>query len=326
MLSLREPVRIITKSTILSLSAGAMLLGILSENGMKCALRAIQNYTKNERESILHEDYKSLICIDCSEKDFSSQSTTAQFLDATAVYDELDFEKEKFAHVGIIGIVATAHEHNQSVIIPDQLLQDGLKTQIMNTEIKELRDIDNAFFESLTIQFHGARMKIIEVASLVSATARMGKTTVAVSALLGDTNAQSKVVQHWGEFQRELAAAFEWCKKNEKEIYRYMGVSIINMKDFAAPHLTGSIAAHFAKESKSFALVMAYAADKRVRVSLRCHNQDTIQLLSKILEGIDCEYGGDTYEAGGSFFRDDEEQFVSAAKKVLEKACVEESV
>ena len=325
MLSFSEPVRIITKSTILSLSAGAMLLGILSENGIKCALRTVQNYSKDELDGILHEDYKSLICIDCNEEIVRARLQSAYFCEAPEVYNELDFEKEKFAHVGIIGIGATAHEHNQPVIIPDQLLQDGLKAQIMSTEIKELRDIDNAFFESLTIPFHGTRMKLTEVAKMVSAAARMGKTTVAVSALLGDTNAQSKVVQHWGEFQRELTAALEWCKKNEKEMHRYMCVSIINMRDFAAPYLTGSIAANFAKEPKSFALVMAYAADKKVRVSLRCQ-QDTIQLLSKILEGMESEHGGDKYEAGGSFLRDDEETFLSAAKKVLEKACVEESV
>lgn len=331
MLALREPVRIITKNTILSVSTAAMLLGIFSENNIRCAVRIIPNYMHNELETFLHEEYNSYIILDCNESIYHTrmESRVAFFLDAAAAYEEIDMEKKQFAHLGIIGIAATALEHNLPVKVSDSLLQDALNAQVMKAEIKPMLEIDNTFFEAITIPFDGTMMKIMEIAKMTSAASRMGKATTAISALLGDERAQNKVVQYFGEYQREMEAALEWCKQHEKEIHKNMGVVIVHLKDYVASYLTGSIAAHFVKQMpKALVMVMAYAQDKRARVSLRSAGQDSSmqQLLSKIFEGIEGEHGGDAYAAGGIFSRSDEEKFFSAARKVLEKEFVEEKV
>ena len=330
MLALREPVRIIAKNTTLSLSAAAMLLGILSEQEIRCAVRTVPSYTQNELDALLHEEYHSFIFLDCDEAIYRSrlESRTAYFLNAADAYNDIDFEKAQFAHLGVICIVSAAAEHNQSVIVSDKLLQDALNAQVMSADINTMHEVNQSFFDSITIPFHGARMKIAEIATMISAAARMGKAASAISALLGDVSTQDKVVQYWGEYRREMEAALEWCKQHEKDINN-RGVSIVHLKDFAASYMTGSIAAHLAKLlPQSLVLVMAYAPDKRIRVSLRSsgHESNILHLLAKIFEGMDCEYGGSAYAAGGTFSRAEEENFLSAARKVLEKAFVEEKV
>ena len=76
--------------------------------------------------------------------------------------------------------------------------------------------------------------------------------------------------------------------------------------------------------------MLAHATDHTVRVSLRMSGRrdemSMVDLIGQIFESIEGEYGGDMIAAGGSFKKSEEEKFLSAARKVLEQAFVEERV
>ena len=80
MLSFREPVRIIAKNTLRSLTAATMLFGILSDNEIKSAIRIVPNYTKSEMDMLLREDYPSSIVIDCDQPPAKFQSVKSEQL------------------------------------------------------------------------------------------------------------------------------------------------------------------------------------------------------------------------------------------------------
>ncbi|HLC74221.1 MAG TPA: DHH family phosphoesterase [Candidatus Nanoarchaeia archaeon] len=334
---MREPIRIVTKNAIHSLSAAAALLGTLNASDMRCSLRVIPSYTKSELDALLHEEYPSFILIDCTEEEFHArlEARPVKFLSSSEVYSEAFILSEKardFAHIAVMGIIAAAHEKKMPIIMPDTLLQDALSTRMLAPEKEDtIMDLSENFLQSLTVPFNGTKKKVIELAGMVTAAARMGKATTAVAAMLNDTAAQDKLFRIWGEYRRELDAALTWCKQHEKETHKYTGVSIIHLKDYVAPYLTGSIAAHIVAEApqNTLVLVMAYAPDKRIRVSLRTAAQkdkSMMLLLREIFEGINGECGGDAHAAGGNFARTEEEMFLNNARKVLEKAFVEESV
>lgn len=322
---LAEPIRIVTKSHSFSIAGAALLLGVLHDADKRCSVRVVQNYTHAELDALLHEEYPVFLLIDCVEAEYHEKLKNALFISSREIYAATQpLDAKKYAHILVAGYYAEHIELGSELDVPDRVLQDALQSGMFAVS-EPFAEITASFLEGLTFNGKGVLKKMLDFATVINACAHTGRAACAISALLTDAHAQEEAIKIMTEYRHDVAHALEWCRKNEKCIDS--GVSIVHMKDYVAWYLTGSVAQHLAVDS-TLALVLAYAPDGWVRVSLRGRKKgaNLLKLLCKVFKGIEGECGGDEHAAGGMFVRRDEEKFLSTAKDVLEYASAEEDV
>src|SRR3989344_3231547 len=81
-------------------------------------------------------------------------------------------------------------------------------------------------------------------------------------------------MQVWGEYRRDLSEVLAWYDRNKaKQVIIGNGHVIVHMKDYVAPHISGSLAAQLVKrsdlEEHTFVLVLVHVQDNKVSVNLR---------------------------------------------------------
>jgi len=333
-----EPIRIVTKSTPLGVTAAAALMGLFSFLDFRSSVRVILRYTSEELSALAHEDYQTFIFIDCVEKSFRDRFVDRKtfFVSSMEAYTfGLSYSPEmvRFGAFFAAGQVADCLSYHEQLQCADTYLQAGLQAGVFHPDSKSaVIELTQDFYNELRMTIAGKPMKLIDIGLLLTACTRVGKASSAVAALLGDTAALDDCIKALNDHKTELKRALAWCKQNESATHKLAGVLVIHAKDYVASYLTGSVAAHIAQEVQkgTLVLVLAHATDHTVRVSLRMSGRrdemSMVDLIGQIFESIEGEYGGDMIAAGGSFKKSEEEKFLSAARKVLEQAFVEERV
>jgi hypothetical protein len=331
-----QPVRVITKSTVMGMTAAAFLIQLFHEADMKCAVRVVQRYSADELDTFVSEEYPSIIFIDCIEQLFYDRykQKHTSFLKSTEVYKwtkKQGFDGSAYAHFIVLGMVATHIDYGGYFEIPDVLLQDALQSgALVPARAFVMEEATIHFIEQLIVAAYERKVRIL--AQMFIAAARLGRASSVIATLLGDTDALRELEHISAEYRDETHRALEWCKENENSTHHFAGVLVVHARDYIASYLTGAVAAHLVKESgtaQTLVLVLSYTSDNKIRVALRMagnKSRDMASLLHETFEGIDGECGGDMTAAGGSFPRQQEEKFLSNAKKVLEQAFVEEAV
>lgn len=319
---LAEPIRIITKSHSLGIAGAALLLGVLHNEDKRCSVRVVQHYTRAELDALLHEEYPAFVLIDCVEEGYKKLKN-ALFISSGEIYALLPLNAKKYAHILVAGYYADYIESG-ILDVPDPVLQDALQSGFFVVP-EPHTEITPSFFEGLACSSDGTLKNLLDFSAVINACARTGRAPCAISALLHDIRAQEEAVRVLAEYRHEVTNALKWCKSEQSS-----GVSIVHMKDYVASYLTGSVAQHLVQQAKekSLVLVLAYAPDGLVRVSLRGKKEglNLLKLLRQMYEGVNGECGGVGHAAGGMFVRADEEKFLSAARNVMERAFAEEAV
>ncbi len=336
---LPEPVRIVAKSDPLGVAAAAFLYAVLSCSEKRCAVRVVPYYTQNELDALLHEEYPSFVFLDCVEETYITRfaAKNAFFLSIDKAYHcacAFSPAASGFAYLLVIGAVARSLDHAESVAVSDTILQDALRSlKLSSPSPITIADVTPDFLLNLVVRTGEAPQKLIDAASMLHACARSGKGATAIASFLNHS-LRPAVFSVWADYRREIDRALHWCTEKEEHIRRGRGVLIIHARDYVASYLTGSVAAHIAlqktTEKNTLIMVLAYASDGRVRVSLRSAGKkeglSIVRVLGQIFESVEGEYGGTDDAAGGVFARSEEEQFVNRAQVVLEQAFAEEKV
>ena len=238
----------------------------------------------------------------------------------------------------VAGCVGRYLESGGQFFFFDAPLEDALKNGQLVSELPvTFVELTDQFFSGLRVHVEGVQQKLFDFSEMLNACVRVGKAALLVSALLGSAAARDEVIRVLGDYRRDISDALEWYEHHKSDSERVLigrGHLIVNMKDYIAPHVAGSLAARLSLrkqlEEKTFILVLVYIPDDKIRVSLRMvgvrDDVDLARFLGSIFEGISSEYGGTASAAGGVFARVDEERFLSNAKKMLEQTFFEESV
>ena len=313
-------------------------MGLFSFLDKRASVRVVLRYSADELSAIAHEDYPTFIFIDCIEKNYHDRfaERKALFLASQDCYSfglAISSDMKKFAAFIVAGELANCIGYQEPLKCTDTILQDALQSGIVRPDSTyPVLDLSEEFYSELRMKIGDEQLKLIDVATIAAACVRMGKASLAVSALLGDGLAYDDCVKTLQDYKGELKRALAWCAQNEKAIHKLAGVLIVHAQDYVAPYLTGSIAAHIVQEveKNTLVLVLAYTSNHMVRVSLRMagtrKDMSMAVLMGRTFESVEGEYGGDDIAAGGTFKRNQEEAFLGAARKVLEQAFVEERV
>jgi len=338
---LPQPVCIVLKSDALSIAAATALAGALTATDARWAVHTISHYTAAAADEVLHDDYPAFLILECNTPVFKEKlaAKNAFFLDAAQAYDAAAAhapEARSSAMLLVAGAVARHHEQACALDVPDRPLEDALQQhQLLFPRSEPLIEITEDFILSLQSNDRLLPRKVTELAQLLTATARTGKASLAIAALLGDAAARESSFRTWAAFRNDLAEAIRWYEQNKHECSMAgHGYVIVQLGEYPAPSIAAPLAAHLAHsqslEDYTFILVTVHTSTGRVRFSLRTagHRKDInlAELLRAITQKLDADVGGNPYAAGGTVAKDDEQRFIDSARNVLGQVFAEEHI
>lgn len=177
-----------------------------------------------------------------------------------------------------------------------------------------------------------------EFATLLNACGRLGRASLGIGACLGDKKIKQQAIRSLVDYKKEIVNALNWYNENKfsDDIYWGNKFVIINAKGNIMSTMIGTLASILSKSplmtNNTFILSMAQALDGSTKVSLRATNSlngmiDLKRIIEEIIQGIgNSEAGGHQNAAGAVIPTEKEMEFIEAAKEVLGKYVVEESV
>ena len=178
-----------------------------------------------------------------------------------------------------------------------------------------------------------------EFATLLNSCGRMGKASLGIGACLGDPKMKRQAISHLLEYRKEIIASMQWFEANRgtSAVQEHPGFMIINAGTGILSTMIGTIASMIAKSNSirpgTLILSVAEAPDKTLKASIRRagFQSDSSLDLRRIMEEITSKVegssaGGHIYAAGSVIPQGKEEEFLEAAREVLEKLTGQKSV
>lgn len=174
-----------------------------------------------------------------------------------------------------------------------------------------------------------------EFSTLLNACGRMEKASLGIGACLGDQKLKDKAVRSMADYRKEIVNAMRWYEDNinTEQVTKGKGYIIINTKDQIMGTIVGTLASMISKSNdvENGTLILSMARiENMLKVSIRAAGSSDIDLLgiiSKITDKVPgCEAGGHKRAAGAIAPLDMEDHFIDAAKEVLGRAGMEQSV
>ncbi|MEM4260443.1 MAG: DHH family phosphoesterase [Candidatus Woesearchaeota archaeon] len=198
-----------------------------------------------------------------------------------------------------------------------------------------------------------------EFSTLLNACGRLNKASLGIATCLGDQRMKKKAIGVLQDYKREILNSIRWYnenKENNKNIIKKENFIIINAEDNVIHTMIGTLASIIARSNEFkdgyYILALAQSYDGTTKVSLRIsgnsnsyydtdignsdikkshesdnNNYNLKEIISKILKRINHGEGGGHLNAAGAIIdTDKEEEFIEAAKIILDMAGREESV
>ena len=176
-----------------------------------------------------------------------------------------------------------------------------------------------------------------EFSTLLNSCGRMGKASLGIGTCLGDKKIKAKAIRSMVDYKRELVNALKWYEKNKESenVIQGDGYLIINTKDNIMPTIVGTLASIISKSGNvkqdSFIMSMADLLDGNTKISLRIASYkpkdiDLRNIIKEITDKVGGEAGGHMHAAGAIIPNEKEEEFIKAAKFVLNEKAIEEKI
>jgi len=184
-----------------------------------------------------------------------------------------------------------------------------------------------------------------EFSTLLNACGRLGKASLGIGACIGDSKLKKKAINAMTDYKKEIITAINWFhdskRNNSSLIIKGNKYYIINAKDKILHTIIGTLASILTKsnefEDGTLVLGMAQCFEtKTTKVSLRMSgrngagsgntNVDLRSIVERIVALSAGESGGHKNAAGAVIPTEKENEFIAAAKTVLEQLQVEEKV
>ncbi|MCF7861448.1 DHH family phosphoesterase [Candidatus Woesearchaeota archaeon] len=175
-----------------------------------------------------------------------------------------------------------------------------------------------------------------EFSTLLNACGRMGKSSLGIGTCLGDTPSKTRAIHNLYEYRKEIMKSLKWYGANQdsKEIIKKEKYIIIQAGDNIPATIIGTVASILSRskelEKGTMILALAQSDDLTTKTSLRIVGMNPEIDLRKIIQEITNSVGGESGghgNASGSIIKtENEDKFISSAKIILNKYCLEECV
>ncbi|MCK5283351.1 MAG: DHH family phosphoesterase [Nanoarchaeota archaeon] len=176
-----------------------------------------------------------------------------------------------------------------------------------------------------------------EFSTLLNACGRINKASIGIGACLGDKKMKKKALGCLSEYRGEIMKAMEWFNANRKtgNVIEKDNYMIINAKDKVLGTIIGTMASMISKSNSikegMYIMSMAHLIDGNTKISIRIKgNREDVDLRGIVKEIIGKikigEYGGHKYAAGALVPSEKENEFLDAAREVIENRSLEEGV
>lgn len=170
-----------------------------------------------------------------------------------------------------------------------------------------------------------------EMCTALNACGRLGKSSVGVSALLGDNAMKKEALGILQDFRKEIVAALSWADSHAA--IKGPGYVIINAKENIMPTMAGTICSMIARSNKfakgTIVMMISRTDLNTSKVSLRIagrSDSDLRDIIKKIVGQVGGEAGGHRNAAGAIIKTDDEKAFINASKRILSENNMEELI
>ncbi len=175
-----------------------------------------------------------------------------------------------------------------------------------------------------------------EFSTLLNACGRMGKAGLGIGTCLGDISSKQKAILTLKDYKKQILNSMRWIQSNKNTAGVIEGDKyiIINARDNISSTIIGTVASILSRSKQypkgTLILAIAQAMDFTSKTSLRVvgrpDERDLREIIKQITTAVGGESGGHMNAAGSIIKTDDEDKFVSNAKVILEKFCIEEMI
>lgn len=181
---------------------------------------------------------------------------------------------------------------------------------------------------TLTGEKNGPTRDAKEFATLLNACGRMGRASAGIGLCLGYKKDKQMAMQTLADYKKEIMSAMDWYENNKDKVIKGDKFIIINAKDEIPSTIIGTVASIISKsnlmDKDTYIMSLARTDKKTTKISLRISgvrkgNIDLREIIMKIVAKAGGEAGGHSYAAGAVISSDNEENFIAAAKEILEK-------
>jgi len=185
-------------------------------------------------------------------------------------------------------------------------------------------DVEKIIGNLFLIKFFNKLEDSRELSALINACSRMGKSSVALGFCLGNKNFKDSAEKIYLKYKQSLVSALKFVNENMNMNLSGKNYMIINGKDQIKDTIIGTVASimsHSPVYSEGLIIIALAYDDKRIKVSARIkgkNGRNVREILSKVVVPLGGEVGGHACAAGCLISRENEEEFISGIKKILE--------
>ncbi len=174
-----------------------------------------------------------------------------------------------------------------------------------------------------------------EFSTLLNACGRLGKASLGIGSCLNDRKSKEKALKLMEDYRKEIVGALNWYKHSENSPFVLKGSRyiIINAEDNVRATMIGTIASIISKSHSTkdslYILSLARIGNGKTKISLRMSGntkRDLMPIISEITASVDGKCGGHKDAAGAIIATEKEKEFVDAARRVLDRRALEESI
>jgi len=250
-----------------------------------------------------------------------SESAAIQFLQEIGINPKVGGQWKKIVHLSEIEM---------------KKLVAGIVMKRMNEDDPE--DVFGNIYTIINEEKESPTRDSKEFATLLNACGRLNKASLGIGACLGDKRIKQKAITQLAEYKRKIINAMKWynaSKKSENVIIED-GFIIINAGENIFPTMIGTTASIISKSSEfkegTYIMALAHQDDGTTKISLRISNSkkskitaDLRDIVNEITKQVGGEAGGHMQAAGAIISTENEDTFIEAAKRTLQKKALEEN-
>lgn len=174
-----------------------------------------------------------------------------------------------------------------------------------------------------------------EFSSLLNCCVRMNKAGLAIGTCLGSIKSKEKAIALNRKYMRDIIDSLNWfySNKGKESVLEGEGYVLINAEENVGDILIGTLCSLISRsnvyDDGVIVIGLAHGLDDTTKISARIGgiNKRALNagdILSRIVKGLGGNSGGHSFAAGATIKKDKEQEFLKAAKELLEKEIAQE--
>jgi single-stranded DNA-specific DHH superfamily exonuclease len=230
------------------------------------------------------------------------------------------------SYPGVIALLREAHltpkngKYKALYELTEEEMRNLITAVMLKSPSKE--SIENLIGNLYLIKFFNRLEDAREISALINACSRMGSPQTSLGFCLGNKSCKEKAEKIYIEYKQNLVSALKYVSETEKISGK--DYTIIHGKDKIKDTIIGTVASIISSsplyKQGTVVVALAYNEDK-IKVSARIagrEGRNVREVLSKAMVSLNGEVGGHPAAAGCLISKENEQEFITELKKVLE--------